>query len=179
MRTEVWSDDLWRLTTANVSEVAGFSYLEPRRAHLRHHPAEWRRGCDVRRHHRKGVSGNQGRHWGRSRIRIRLRRQRSPSPCAPCPASRAREPTCRGDDQGRTTQCNFGGWDGSVGFGSFTHFNHRDVMDAAIEGIRRRPFRYGNRYCIVFDLGIPPFLAILFDVDSARRRDRCRAAEPR
>jgi diadenosine tetraphosphate (Ap4A) HIT family hydrolase len=31
MRTEVWSDDLWRLTTANVSEVAGFSYLEPRR----------------------------------------------------------------------------------------------------------------------------------------------------
>ena len=31
MRTEVWSDDLWRLTTANVTEVAGFSYLEPRR----------------------------------------------------------------------------------------------------------------------------------------------------
>ena len=25
MRTEVWSDDIWRLTTANVSEVAGFS----------------------------------------------------------------------------------------------------------------------------------------------------------
>lgn len=31
MRTEVWSDDLWRLTTASVTEVAGFSYLEPRR----------------------------------------------------------------------------------------------------------------------------------------------------
>jgi len=31
MRTEVWSDEHWRLTTANVSEVAGFSYLEPRR----------------------------------------------------------------------------------------------------------------------------------------------------
>lgn len=31
MRTEVWSNDLWRLTVANVSEVAGFSYLEPRR----------------------------------------------------------------------------------------------------------------------------------------------------
>jgi len=31
MRTEVWSDELWRLTTASVSEVAGFSYLEPRR----------------------------------------------------------------------------------------------------------------------------------------------------
>ena len=31
MRTEVWRDDLWRLTVANVSEVAGFSYLEPRR----------------------------------------------------------------------------------------------------------------------------------------------------
>lgn len=31
MRTEVWSDNLWRLTTAKVSEVAGFSYLEPRR----------------------------------------------------------------------------------------------------------------------------------------------------
>jgi len=30
-RTEVWSDDLWRLTTATESEVAGFSYLEPRR----------------------------------------------------------------------------------------------------------------------------------------------------
>jgi diadenosine tetraphosphate (Ap4A) HIT family hydrolase len=31
MRTEVWSDEHWRLTTAKVSEVAGFSYLEPRR----------------------------------------------------------------------------------------------------------------------------------------------------
>lgn len=31
MRTEVWSDNLWRLTTARVTEVAGFSYLEPRR----------------------------------------------------------------------------------------------------------------------------------------------------
>ena len=31
MRTEVWSDDLWRLTVANVSEVAGFSYLEPKK----------------------------------------------------------------------------------------------------------------------------------------------------
>ncbi len=31
MRTEVWSDDLWRLTSSKASEVAGFSYLEPRR----------------------------------------------------------------------------------------------------------------------------------------------------
>jgi diadenosine tetraphosphate (Ap4A) HIT family hydrolase len=31
MRTEVWSDDLWRLTSSEASEVAGFSYLEPRR----------------------------------------------------------------------------------------------------------------------------------------------------
>ena len=31
MRTEVWSNDLWRLTTSNVTEVAGFSYLEPKR----------------------------------------------------------------------------------------------------------------------------------------------------
>jgi diadenosine tetraphosphate (Ap4A) HIT family hydrolase len=31
MRTEVWSDALWRLTVAKVSEVAGFSYLEPKR----------------------------------------------------------------------------------------------------------------------------------------------------
>jgi diadenosine tetraphosphate (Ap4A) HIT family hydrolase len=31
MRTEVWSDDLWRLTTSEASEVAGFSYLEPHR----------------------------------------------------------------------------------------------------------------------------------------------------
>ncbi len=30
-REEVWSDELWRLTTARVGEVAGFSYLEPRR----------------------------------------------------------------------------------------------------------------------------------------------------
>lgn len=35
MRTEVWSDDLWRLTTVRVGEVAGFSYLEPRR-HIAH-----------------------------------------------------------------------------------------------------------------------------------------------
>jgi diadenosine tetraphosphate (Ap4A) HIT family hydrolase len=28
---EVWSDDLWRLTTSLSSEVLGFSYLEPRR----------------------------------------------------------------------------------------------------------------------------------------------------
>ena len=35
MRTEVWSDDLWRLTSAKVTEVAGFSYLQPR-----HHIAE-------------------------------------------------------------------------------------------------------------------------------------------
>jgi diadenosine tetraphosphate (Ap4A) HIT family hydrolase len=31
MRTEVWSDDLWRLTTIRIGEVAGFSYLEPKR----------------------------------------------------------------------------------------------------------------------------------------------------
>ncbi len=31
MRAEVWSDNLWRLTTALVTEVAGFSYLEPKR----------------------------------------------------------------------------------------------------------------------------------------------------
>ena len=31
MRSEVWSDDLWRLTTSRVTEVAGFSYLEPKR----------------------------------------------------------------------------------------------------------------------------------------------------
>ena len=30
-RLEVWSDDLWRLTTSLSSEVLGFSYLEPRR----------------------------------------------------------------------------------------------------------------------------------------------------
>jgi diadenosine tetraphosphate (Ap4A) HIT family hydrolase len=31
LRTEVWGDDLWRLTTSIAGEVAGFSYLEPRR----------------------------------------------------------------------------------------------------------------------------------------------------
>ena len=31
MRTEVWSNDLWRVTSSQASEVAGFSYLEPRR----------------------------------------------------------------------------------------------------------------------------------------------------
>jgi diadenosine tetraphosphate (Ap4A) HIT family hydrolase len=31
IRTEVWGDDLWRLTMSRVGEVAGFSYLEPRR----------------------------------------------------------------------------------------------------------------------------------------------------
>ena len=30
-REEVWRDDLWRLTTAKLGEVAGFSYLEPHR----------------------------------------------------------------------------------------------------------------------------------------------------
>ena len=30
-RMEVWSDDLWRLTTSLSAEVVGFSYLEPRR----------------------------------------------------------------------------------------------------------------------------------------------------
>lgn len=35
LRTEVWSDDLWRLTTADEAEVLGFSYLEPRR-HVPH-----------------------------------------------------------------------------------------------------------------------------------------------
>ncbi|MCL1593803.1 MAG: hypothetical protein M3132_05575 [Actinomycetia bacterium] len=34
IRTEVWSDSLWRLTTVRIGEVAGFSYLEPRR-HIR------------------------------------------------------------------------------------------------------------------------------------------------
>lgn len=33
-REEVWRDDLWRLTTARLGEVAGFSYLET----LRHIP---------------------------------------------------------------------------------------------------------------------------------------------
>jgi diadenosine tetraphosphate (Ap4A) HIT family hydrolase len=31
LREEVWSNELWRLTTAQIGEVAGFSYLEPRR----------------------------------------------------------------------------------------------------------------------------------------------------
>ena len=30
-RTEVWSDERWRLTTSLSAEVLGFSYLEPRR----------------------------------------------------------------------------------------------------------------------------------------------------
>lgn len=30
-RIEVWSDDLWRVTTSLVAPVAGFSYLEPKR----------------------------------------------------------------------------------------------------------------------------------------------------
>lgn len=34
-RVEVWADDLWRLTTSLDAEVAGFSYLEPRR-HIPH-----------------------------------------------------------------------------------------------------------------------------------------------
>ncbi len=34
-REQVWGDDLWRLTTALVGEVAGLSYLEPRR-HVRY-----------------------------------------------------------------------------------------------------------------------------------------------
>lgn len=35
LREQVWEDDLWRLTTAVVGEVAGFSYLEPKR-HVRY-----------------------------------------------------------------------------------------------------------------------------------------------
>ncbi len=31
MRTEVWQDELWRLTMATASETPGFSYLEPKR----------------------------------------------------------------------------------------------------------------------------------------------------
>jgi len=34
-REQVWEDDLWRLTTAVVGEIAGFSYLEPKR-HVRY-----------------------------------------------------------------------------------------------------------------------------------------------
>ena len=35
MVEEVWSDDLWRLTTVTVGELAGYSYLTPRR-HIPH-----------------------------------------------------------------------------------------------------------------------------------------------
>ncbi|WP_200797526.1 HIT family protein [Streptoalloteichus hindustanus] len=35
MRVQVWEDSLWRLTTAVVGEVPGFSYLEPKR-HIRY-----------------------------------------------------------------------------------------------------------------------------------------------
>ncbi|MGH8933776.1 MAG: HIT family protein [Egibacteraceae bacterium] len=35
LRVQVWSDELWRLTTTLVGEVAGFSYLEPKR-HVRY-----------------------------------------------------------------------------------------------------------------------------------------------
>ena len=34
-RTQVWEDDLWRLTTVLGGEIAGFSYLEPKR-HIPH-----------------------------------------------------------------------------------------------------------------------------------------------
>jgi diadenosine tetraphosphate (Ap4A) HIT family hydrolase len=34
-REQVWEDELWRLTTAVVGEIAGFSYLEPKR-HIRY-----------------------------------------------------------------------------------------------------------------------------------------------
>ena len=34
-RFEVWADDLWRLTTSLDAEIAGFSYLEPKR-HIPH-----------------------------------------------------------------------------------------------------------------------------------------------
>jgi diadenosine tetraphosphate (Ap4A) HIT family hydrolase len=30
-RVQVWEDDLWRLTMASGGEIAGFSYLEPKR----------------------------------------------------------------------------------------------------------------------------------------------------
>lgn len=30
-RSEVWNNELWRLTTARFAEVLGFSYLEPKR----------------------------------------------------------------------------------------------------------------------------------------------------
>jgi diadenosine tetraphosphate (Ap4A) HIT family hydrolase len=35
MRTQVWQDDLWRLSTTLFGAVAGFSYLEPKR-HVPH-----------------------------------------------------------------------------------------------------------------------------------------------
>jgi len=35
MVEEVWGDDLWRLTTVSVGELAGYSYLSPRR-HIAH-----------------------------------------------------------------------------------------------------------------------------------------------
>jgi diadenosine tetraphosphate (Ap4A) HIT family hydrolase len=35
MVEEVWGDDLWRLTTVRVGELAGYSYLSPRR-HIPH-----------------------------------------------------------------------------------------------------------------------------------------------
>jgi diadenosine tetraphosphate (Ap4A) HIT family hydrolase len=31
LRTQVWEDDLWRLTASLVAEVPGFCYLEPKR----------------------------------------------------------------------------------------------------------------------------------------------------
>jgi len=34
-RVQVWEDDLWRLTTSRSGEVAGFSFLEPKR-HVPH-----------------------------------------------------------------------------------------------------------------------------------------------
>jgi len=34
-RVQVWEDELWRLTTARSGEVAGFSFLEPKR-HIPH-----------------------------------------------------------------------------------------------------------------------------------------------
>lgn len=37
MVEEVWGDDLWRLTTVRVGELAGYSYLSPRR-HIPHLP---------------------------------------------------------------------------------------------------------------------------------------------
>lgn len=35
MVEEVWGDDLWRLTTVRIGELAGYSYLSPRR-HIPH-----------------------------------------------------------------------------------------------------------------------------------------------